>query len=73
MEGIQVYSDKRVVVSRDVLGRVVIAGAVDYFNADPVAAVLAGEMKRWVRDGQPAASSWASSRCASAALAPLSS
>lgn len=55
MEGIQVYSDKQVVVSRDVLGRVVIAGAVDYFNAGPVAAVLACEMERPVANGHPAA------------------
>jgi hypothetical protein len=54
MEGIQVYSDKQVVVSRDVLGRVVVAGAVDYFNAGPVAAVLACEMERLVRDREPA-------------------
>lgn len=55
MEGIQVYSDKQVVVSRDVLGRVVVAGAVDYFNAGPVAAVLACEMQQLVREGEPAA------------------
>lgn len=51
----QVYSDKQVVISRDVLGRVVVAGAVDYFNAGPVAAVLACEMERLIPDGEPAA------------------
>ncbi|HUZ86066.1 MAG TPA: STAS domain-containing protein [Candidatus Baltobacterales bacterium] len=55
MEGSQVYSDKQVVISRDAFGRLVIAGAVDYFNAGPVAAVLVREMERSVPDGVPVA------------------
>src|SRR5579864_1902919 len=55
MEGDQVYSDKQVVISRDAFGRLVIAGAVDYFNAAPVAAVLAREMERPLANGRPAA------------------
>lgn len=55
MEGIQVYSDKQVMISRDGFGKLVIAGALDYFNAGPVAAVLAREMEGSVPDGEPTA------------------
>lgn len=52
---IQVYGDKQVVVSRDALGRLVIAGAIDYFNAGPIAAVLTLELERPFPDAHPAA------------------
>lgn len=62
MQGIQIYSDKQVVISRDGPGGLVIAGAIDYFNAAPVAAILAREMERSVADGEAKALNGAASR-----------
>lgn len=50
MEGVQVYTDKQVVISRDALGSLSIAGAIDYFNADAVASWLSLEIRREVPD-----------------------
>ena len=45
MEGDQVYSDKQLVIVRTGSpGELSITGAIDYYNADSVAAVVAGEL-----------------------------
>ena len=45
MEGDQVYSDKQLVIVRTGSpGELSITGAIDYYNAESVAAVVAGEL-----------------------------
>jgi anti-anti-sigma regulatory factor len=45
MEGDQVYTDKQLVIVRNgPPGGLSIAGAIDYYNAESVAAVVAGEL-----------------------------
>ena len=45
MEGDQVYTDKQLVIVRNGSpGELSIAGAIDYYNAESVAAVVAGEL-----------------------------
>lgn len=46
MEGDQVYADKQLVISRaSSPGELFIAGAIDYYNADAVAAALTIELQ----------------------------
>jgi anti-anti-sigma regulatory factor len=45
MEGDQVYTDKQLVIVRTgAPGELSISGAIDYYNAESVAAVVAGEL-----------------------------
>jgi anti-anti-sigma regulatory factor len=45
MEGVQVYADKQIVIVRaGSNGELSITGAIDYYNAESVAAVVAGEL-----------------------------
>jgi anti-anti-sigma regulatory factor len=45
MEGVQVYTDKQIVIVRaGSNGELSITGAIDYYNAESVAAVVAAEL-----------------------------
>ncbi|MGH7765132.1 MAG: STAS domain-containing protein [Candidatus Dormibacteraceae bacterium] len=45
MEVTQVFVDKQVVISRDAFGTLSIAGSIDHFNSDAIAAWLASQMQ----------------------------